>query len=281
MEPRRPLRVDIHVHPTRYSPHGPGFAERNGLDYSPQGLLGEMDRHGIRYGLFLAPRLAPGVAEAREEALSVYRSSGGRLLPTATVDPSRGPQEVERVLGGWAASEEAPRAIKLYPGYQPYAITETRVEPVYAWAERRAIPVFVHLGDTSDPDGRLRHTRPLDLDEVAVRWPGVHFVLCHLGNPWIEEAAEVIRKNENVYGDTSGLLNPFAPRYAALVRRMTERLRHALYAVGEPAKLLYGSDWPISSLADALGLVHALGLPAEEEDAILGENARSLLRLPP
>ncbi len=275
-----PNRVDVHVHPTHFSPHGAEFARRNGIDYSAAGLLREMDVLGIRWGVFLAPRLAPTSGAGREEMKSVVRASRGRFLATTTIDPTRGEESIEREIRMWDTGETAPRAVKLYPGYQPFDVTDRRLAPVYAWADRHRTPVFVHQGDTSDPNGLLRYARPFLLDEVAVRWRSVRFVLCHLGNPWIEEAAEVAYKNRNVWADTSGLLNPFARLYSDQVRRMRIRLHHALLAAGGPEKLLYGSDWPISRLADAVGLVTGLDLPKEDQEKILGGNARELFRLP-
>ncbi len=274
-------RVDAHVHPTRFSRLGPAFAERNRIDFSPAGLLREMDSHGIGAGVFLGPRLAPSPEDGLREVADVYRSSGGRLLPTGTVDPTRGPEEVERVLRLLSASPVPLRGVKLYPGYRPFDVADPRLEPVYAWAERARCPVFVHQGDTSDPDGLLRYVRPVLLDEVAVRWRGVRFVLCHFGNPWMEEAAAVVYKNPNVWVDTSGLLNPFAERYPDQLRRMRARLGHAILACGGVERVLYGSDWPISSLADALSLVTGLPFSEPDREAILGGNARRLLGLPP
>jgi predicted TIM-barrel fold metal-dependent hydrolase len=273
-------RVDVHVHPTRYSRHGARFAERNGIEFTPAGLLREMDSLGIGWAVFLCPRLAPTLADGLDDVSSVAERSAGRLLPTGTVDPTLGEEEVARAIRLWSECRPRLRGIKLYPGYRPFDVTDRRLEPVYAWADRTRVPVWVHQGDTADPDGLLRFTRPVLLDEVAVRWRGVRFVLCHMGNPWMEEAAEVAYKNENVYVDTSGLLNPFAEHYGAQIRRMRERLRHAVLAVGDIRKILYGSDWPISSLADGVGLVGGLDLPESDRERILGGNARELLGLP-
>lgn len=274
------VRVDVHVHPTRYSRHGAAFAAKNGIEFTPSGLLHEMDAHGIGWGVFLSPRLAPSVSEGLADVESVARESRGRLLPTGTVDPTQGEAEIAQALELWSGSPTRLRGIKLYPGYRPFDVTDARLEPVYHWAEQQRVPVWVHQGDTSDADGLLRYTRPILLDEVAVRWRSVRFVLCHLGNPWMEEAATVVYKNENVYADTSGLLNPFAEHYAAQVDRMRTRLRYAVLAVGDVRKVLYGSDWPISSIADAVGLVDGLDLPRPDKERILGGNARELLGLP-
>ena len=273
-------RVDVHVHPSRYSRHGAAFAEKNRIEYSPAGLLREMDAAGIGWGVFLCPRLAPSLEEGLENVSSVAAASAGRLLPTGTVDPTRGEAEVARALELWSRNEPRLRGIKLYPGYLPFDVTDARLEPVYQWAERAKVPVWIHQGDTADPDGLIKFARPIFLDEVAVRWRSVRFVLCHVGNPWMEEAAEVVYKNENVYTDTSGLLNPFAERYDGQVRRMRTRLLHAILAVGDVGKVLYGSDWPISSIADGVGLVEGLELPRPDKERILGGNARDLLGLP-
>lgn len=273
-------RVDVHVHPSRYSRHGEAFAEKNGIEYSPPGLLREMDAAGIGWGVFLCPRLAPSLEEGLQNVSDVAASSGGRLLPTGTVDPTRGEAEVDHALELWTRNQPRLRGIKLYPGYLPFDVTDRRLESVYQWAEKHRVPVWIHHGDTADPDGLIRYARPIFLDEVAVRWRSVRFVLCHVGNPWMEEAAEVVYKNSNVSTDTSGLLNPFAERYDRQVRRMRTRLHHAILAVGDVGKVLYGSDWPISSIADGVGLVEGLDLPRKDKERILGANARELLGLP-
>lgn len=273
-------RVDIHVHPTRYSRHGTLFAEKNRVEFSPAGLLREMDAAGIGWGVFLCPRLAPTLEDGLRDVSEVATASGGRFLPTGTVDPTRGEDEVTHAIELWSRNPTRLRGIKLYPGYLHFDVTDPRLEPVYRWAEQAHVPVWVHQGDTSDPDGLIRYARPIFLDEVAVRWRSVQFVLCHMGNPWMEEAAEIAYKNENVYADTSGLLNPFAEHYDGQIRRMRVRLHHAILAVGDVRKILYGSDWPISSIADAVGLVEGLDLPRPDKDRILGGNARELLGLP-
>ena len=280
MESHRSPRVDVHVHPTRYSRYGPRFAERNRIEFSPAGLLREMDEAGIGWGVFLCPRLAPSLEEGLENVSSVAKESRGRFLPTGTVDPTAGEEEVAKAIKLWSKNEPPLRGIKLYPGYRPFDVTDPRLEPVYAWAERRRVPVWVHQGDTSDADGLIKYARPIFLDEVAVAWRSVRFVLCHVGNPWMEEAAEVVYKNENLYTDTSGLLNPFAEHYPEQIERMRTRLYHAILMIGDVGKVLYGSDWPISSIQDAVSLVDKLDLPRPDKERILGANARELLGLP-
>ena len=140
---------------------------------------------------------------------------------------------------------------------------------------------MIHQGDTMDPNGLLKYARPIEVDEVAVRYRDVPIVLCHLGNPWVEETAEVVYKNENVYADTSGLLGPPSlPYYARMITEARERLEGVLAYIGTPDRLLFGSDWPLLSIDSSLSLVEGLRIPEEDRLAILGRNARRLFRLP-
>jgi hypothetical protein len=271
--------VDVHVHPTRFSAAGDAFAKQNRLDFSVKGLLTEMDANGVAQALFMAPRLAPSLKEGLDEGTQVHRETKGRLLLTSTVDPTRGEGEVQAALQTWDGLPEPIRAIKLYPGYQHFIIADASVEPVLSWAESHKVPVFIHQGDTADPKALVRYSRPIFLDEVAVRWPNVRFVLCHLGNPWIDEGCEVIYKNANVWGDTSGLLTPFAKYFDALKELMRQRMQQALALVGDPRKFLYGSDWPIVRIDDAMALITGLDISNEDKELILGANAREVLGL--
>ena len=131
-----------------------------------------------------------------------------RLVPglhaIGVADPTRGGdadhlRRVEAVLaaGRVRALEGLPRLSALrpdHPGYRPY----------YELAERHRLPVVFHTGDTYSPRAKLRFAHPLGIDDVAVDHPKACFVLAHLGNPWLTDAAEVVYKNVNVWADLSG-----------------------------------------------------------------------------
>lgn len=247
-----------------------------GLELSVESLLGEMDANGIADGLLLQLETAPGVEATLEEGELMHASSGGRLWRTSTVDPTRGDDEVLRAVALWEQATDL-RAVKLYPGYRHFYPSDPRLEPVYRFAADRRVPVFFHQGDTLDPSGKIKFSRPIELDEVAVDHRGVDLVLCHLGNPWVEEAAEVVYKNENVYTDTSGLVwSPRLPHYDRQVARAQRRLENALATIGSVDRVLYGSDWPLESLALATGMIEALDYSSAEKALILGGNARRL-----
>jgi len=273
-------RVDAHLHLSRWWPRIGETAYRPDLDYTVAGLLEEMDRSGIEFGLAIQIYQAPTTREALEEGRRSYVASGGRLLPVATLDPTRGSSAVAEDLRAIAAEPEL-AGIKLFPGYLSFYPTDPRLAPVYELAREKELPVLFHQGDTLEGRGLLKFARPIEVDEVAGRYRDVRFVLCHLGNPWVEEAAEIVYKNPNVYADTSGLLGPpSAPYFARAVDLCRERIMEAILTVGSPDRFLYGSDWPLEELGTAVDLIERLDLPERDRTAILGGNARRVFGLP-
>jgi predicted TIM-barrel fold metal-dependent hydrolase len=267
---------DVHLHLSQWWPDLPRTGYRNDLDYTVPGLLAEMDRAGIASGLALPVFEGPTAEESLRESVANARASGGRLRPVATVDPTRGRAAIEAAVRSWEGVPEL-AAVKLFPGYQPFYPHDPVLAPLYEYAARRRLVVMVHQGDTLWPDGRIKFARPIEMDEVAVQYREVPFVLCHLGNPWVEEAAEVVYKNRNVYTDTSGLLaHPRTPNFDRMLARTREILQGLVDTIGSPDRILYGSDWPLEDLRTAVSIVAELDLTDAHRAAILGGNARRL-----
>jgi uncharacterized protein len=273
------VRVDTHLHLSRWWPDPAHTWYRSDLDYSVRGLLREMDGAQIDLGLTIELFEAPTARDAWAESRTTLGESRGRLRPVVTVDPTKGSETIAEAIALWEQEPDI-AGVKLYPGYQAFYPHEPRLAPLYEFAHRRALPVLIHQGDTLDKNGRLKFARPIEVDEVAVQYRDVNFVLCHFGNPWIDEAAELVYKNSNVYADTSGLLaHPSVPHFARMVEQSRQRLLQAVLTIGAVDRVLYGSDWPLEELRVAVGLVEGLDLPDADRAKILGENARKLFRL--
>jgi uncharacterized protein len=272
-------RVDVHVHLSRYWKDLPRNSYSPSVDFTMDGLFKELEASRITHAVLLQLDTAPNVQSTLTEGEQLARASGGRLLRTSTVDPTRGKAAIEKAIDRWHEVDTL-AALKLYPGYQKFYPSDPSLYPLYEFATRRKIPVMVHQGDTLDPKGLVKFARPIELDEVAVSFRELNLVICHLGNPWIEETAELVYKNSNVYADTSGLLFPSTlPYFAALFRQAQRRISELLATVGAPDRVLYGSDWPLESISTAVSLIEGLDIPVEDREKILGGNARRLFRL--
>ena len=165
--------------------------------------------------------------------------------------------------------------IKLYPGYDGYAINDPSLEAVFRIAAKHNVPVMVHTGDTYSKAAKVRYAHPLLLDDVAVDYPDVRFVMCHLGNPWFVDAAEVLYKNDNVFGDISGLtLKEFSTTFEKFT---LEQVREMMQYMGDSGtQLLYGSDWPLVSMQSYVRFFRDLDLTNEQRERMAWRNAADL-----
>jgi len=169
------------------------------------------------------------------------------------------------------------KGLKIYSGYEHYYPYDERYQKVYDTCIEFDVPVMVHTGDTLSKKSKLRYARPLNLDDVAVDNPELKIIMCHLGNPWIQDAQEVIYKNKNVYGDISGFVVGDFDHY--FEEMMSEKVSELINYAGEPKYLLYGTDWPISSMDSYLKFVAKMKIKKEFRDLLMYKNTKDLFKI--
>ncbi len=164
--------------------------------------------------------------------------------------------------------------IKLYPGYNTVYVNDRRHWPLFELARAYHVPVVIHTGDTANSMGLLKYSHPLTVDEAAVAFPDVTFVIAHCGNPWIVDAVEVASKNRNVCIDMSGLLAGRTDPLK-LYERNADYFRHLklwLNYLGQYDKVLYGSDWPLVNIPMYLKVMQHV-IPEKEQEKFFYANA--------
>jgi uncharacterized protein len=88
---------------------------------------------------------------------------------------------------------------------------------------------------------------------------------------------EVIYKNANVYADISGLvLGDFSDRFEAYMRRQFQEMM--IWGV-DPGKVLFGTDWPISTMESYLAFMAELKMPPADRRRIMCDNAAALFKI--
>jgi uncharacterized protein len=223
--------------------------------------------------------------------LTSYKVVPGRPSTRAVVEATRHLPNLHVIAGlSWTTfgqadvdelrallDEGAIKGLKIYPGYEPFYPADRKLAPAYELAEAYDVPVMIHTGDTYARTAKVKYSHPINVDEVAVDFPRVKFLICHLGNPWFRDCMEVVYKNDNVYTDMSGLtLGGFTDRFEAFIG---QQLKEMLLWGVEPAKVLYGTDWPLITMESYLQFVDELRLPARDKDLMLFENAATLFKL--
>ena len=263
--------IDCHVHLNHY-------ADENvdALAASLNKLQTTMRRNRVDAAIILTSyKISPGrpstrqVVDAVKDTKNLFVVGG---INYETFGPENAAEFDDLLAGGKL------KGLKLYPGYQPFYPNDPKLEPAYELAARYDVPVMIHCGDTYSPRGKVKYAHPLHVDEAAVDHPDVKFVICHLGNPWLADCMEVVYKNANVYADISGLvLGDFTDRFEAYMRR---ELQDLLVWGVDPSNVLYGTDWPISSMESYLEFMNELRIPVKEREAIMWENTAKLFKLP-
>jgi hypothetical protein len=264
--------VDCHVHLNNYEED-----RTPTLGACLERLQLTMRRNRVDFALILTSyKVTPGRPSTRD-VVNAIRGIPYLAVVAGLDYTSFGPEVLDELEG--FVTEGRVKGLKLYPGYQPFYPADPVWTPAYQFAARHRLPVMIHTGDTYTPKGKLKYAHPLHVDEVAVDFPDVRFVICHLGNPWIRDCMEVVYKNANVSTDISGLtLGTFEDRFESFMRKQVQEM--LLYGV-EPGSVLFGTDWPICSLESYLEFMADLAIPTRDRRKIMGENAIDLFGLDP
>jgi predicted TIM-barrel fold metal-dependent hydrolase len=140
--------------------------------------------------------------------------------------------------------------LKIYLGYVWHYAYDPGYEPAYQLASKYHVPVVFHTGDNDSKHAKVKFAEPLAIDEVAVDHPDVTFVIAHCGNPWIESAAEVAYKNDNVFLECSGMLAGDLRKLPVtkVDTYVVNPIRWIFGYVENPKKFMFGSDWPVVNL---------------------------------
>jgi hypothetical protein len=262
--------IDCHTHLNNYTDESV-----HSLPEDLSRLQAIMRRNRIDVALILTSyKVVPGrpsaraVVEATTDLPNLHVIAG---ISWSTFGPEA-EQELRSLL-----TARAIKGLKLYPGYEPFYPGDPKLTPAYLLAEEFDVPVMIHTGDTYAPSGKVKYAHPLHVDEVAVDFPRVKFLICHLGNPWFRDCMEVVYKNDNVYTDISGLtLGHFDDRFEAYMRQQLKEM--ILWGVN-PNRVLYGTDWPLVSMESYLEFMEELKLPPRDKDLMFFENAAALFKL--
>jgi predicted TIM-barrel fold metal-dependent hydrolase len=269
--------IDVHIHLSELQGDAlRPFAEANGLRYDLKELLSLMEENGVEAGLLLSPPLKDNTIVGNRRVLNLCARSRGTLFPVLTVEPN--PAAVRECVSIARRNRGVVKGFKVRLGYIPFFPDDAVFSPLYDFAESEGLPVLFHTGDTGLPDASLRHAHPLNLDALANVRESLKIVICHLGNPWIEDAAELVYKHRNVFADISGLFAVGAKYSKEYVESLSDRVSRAVYFTGNADKFLFGTDYPVETYSSALSFVRKLKLHRDDFDRVLYSNAKKVFR---
>lgn len=175
-----------------------------------------------------------------------------------------------------------PKPVRVITGGQNIDLKSEKMDKILDFAESRDLPVAFHTGELHTAMKQFgRHTisnlvKADDLEEIIGSHPKIHFILCHLGKPYIAETIRTVKKYQNAYADMSGLLNSYDE--AALIPEFITGIRRFLQECG-PARLLFGTDFPVQSHKDSVYMIEEAmkDFSIKDKKDVYYNNANSLL----
>lgn len=227
-----------------------------GFDFcAPDPLLDQLDRHGVTRAV-LGPigRWAAVEEEAGDAVLRTWCDRWpDRFARWAAVNPwwPDAAVRLRRLLAGGAVG------LKLIPAMQGFSLLHLPlVEPLLAVAEEASTPVYVVTGVPIASE-------PLQVAELARRFPGVTFVLGRSGRTdFALDLQPALRAAPNIVAET-------AYNGPGLIRSLVDTLG--------ADRVAFASDAPFNDVDLELDRVSAAQLPSEQADLVLGGTARRLL----
>jgi uncharacterized protein len=218
-------------------------------------LLREMDAYRVDRAVVCPVDrcIAVDNRDGNDYILQAVRRHPDRFYAFATANPWYGERAVAELR---RAVHEGARGIKLHPTLQGFLLCDELVYPIVELAQELDVPIFFHTGTPA-------FAQPTQLSELAMRFPGVKFIMGHMGSTDFKlEAVDAGVLSTNIYLDTSWILP-----------KLVEK---AVAAVGAD-RVLFGSDSPLSTLRIEMGLRQAAQLSSEDRAKVMGGTMLRLL----
>ncbi|MCL6458483.1 MAG: amidohydrolase family protein [Gorillibacterium sp.] len=274
--------IDSHVHLSNIESFRQTAENLSGVDYSAAGLKREFDQNGVILGVGMglteqSKGAFPDASSENPMGLDLESAVPDFLMECVGINPAQLVEgnaipELDRIEHRLKAENVA--GIKLYAGYYHHYVYDKVYGPIYELAKQYKLPVVIHTGDTYSMNGLLKYSHPLTVDELALQQRDVTFMLCHLGDPWVMDAAEVVAKNPNVYADLSGLVVGDRDKFDRFMNEQLfmDHFRRALIYADCYDKMLFGTDWPLAPIELYIEFVRRL-VPERFHDAVFYQNA--------
>ncbi len=308
--------VDVHMHVWRYPEHfhmdvylqnepprrrtWSDEKWKAALDNPIENYFPEMGEGGVDKAIIMgSTEKSLGIEVPNDYTAELVRKYPDKFVGTAAICAIEegAVEEVERCvkeLGLIGLSEVS-------GSYEGYALDDERCFPVWEKAQELGIPIWFHAGFATPRIGRMKFMGAEHVDEVAINFPNLKIIICHMGYYRYEDYIMLMQKHENVFADISWLTNK-----AGLDRRAVSRylpvvdyayyyhwLHPLLYYFsqtwGATDKLLFGTDWPevsprrtielLNNINETLRERHLPEIPAQSIHNILHENWKKVIQL--
>lgn len=234
-------------------------------------MLADMDAAGVDRCVLSAFYHKDMPVVSNEEVAAAAAKHPDRFVPSGTVNVLRKPMDITGEIEHMV-NDLGIRAIRLEPymygdGMTGLPPNDKHYWPVYTKCSELGVPVCIQVGHTG-PLLPSEAGRPIYLDEVALSFPDLVIVGCHLGQPWHDEMMTLAWKHPNVYVETS----------ARTPKHWPESFVEFVKGWGQD-KVLWATDYPLLSFERTLNELDDLGLDEKIWRKVVRDNTAKAFSL--
>ena len=262
------MLIDFHVHafPDKIAAHAIGALSQNS-GYVPESngtfsdTVDKMRAGGV--DKFVLLNVAQTPSQQHNANSFVIEKNSAEVLSFAAIHPlaKDALYELDR------AKEAGLKGVKFHPEYQGFDMDDKAVYPLYEACAKRDMIMLFHAGfDTAYPNSRRGY--PDRSSQVVRDFSGAKIVLAHLGN---------CLDNQETLEHLCGL--DCYMDLAICYKTMPAEQIKAVIKTHTADKILFGTDFPWSSVQGTVNMIESLGLSQTEKEKIYYKNAEKLLQI--
>ncbi len=211
------------------------------------------------------------IQDTNDYILDAARRSHGRLIPFCMIQPAAGRNHVRQEMARIAQSGACGIG-ELRPEQQGFSVTSDEIASILvSESEAYDLPLLFHV---TEPVGHSYAGKSgltmAAFAEFTSKHPGPKIIGAHWGGglPFFRLIPEIQIILERIYVDTAASNLLYADE---IFKTVADQAGHDM--------ILFGSDYPLRNPAKEIARIRSLGLTAQQEASILGENAKRLLQL--
>ncbi len=216
------------------------------------GLTDDMASSGVQMSCCLGIANQARHVDRVNEFVSGLRSETRYAFGTVHVDLS-----VEENLA--SLRKHGVDAVKIHPLFQDFSLDHPRLWEIFE-AMGSDFAVITHVGEGGNAYANTLSS-PKMIRDIVTQFPDLRLMACHFGGYKILDDAEEMLAGADVVLETS-----WPPSLKTL---RPERVRRLIRDHGAE-RIVFGSDWPMTSPAEEIEAISGLGLTDDETKLVLG-----------
>ena len=207
------------------------------------------------------------------EVAEIANKNDDICIPFASIDPHKGKYGAREARD--LVENHGVRGFKFHGIAQNAHPADRMAYPIYEVINEYKLPAIFHTGHSGMGTGmrggggmRLKYGEPMLIDDVAVDFPDMKFILAHPSWPWVDQSLSMALHKDNVFIDLSGWSPKYFPKQ--VIQYANTQLKH---------KMLFGSDFPLIHPDKWIAAAQEVGFREEVMPGIMKDNAARVLGL--